>query len=33
MFQTYLPLLITFVLVGTIAAVMFAGGQFVGPKN
>ena len=33
MFATYLPVLVTFVLVGIICLVMFAGGQFVGPKN
>ena len=33
MFSTYLPLLVTFALVGIICAVMFAGGQFLGPKN
>ena len=33
MLSTYLPLLVTFVLVGIIAGVMFMGGQFVGPKN
>ena len=33
MFSTYLPVLVTFVLVGIICAVMFVGGQFVGPKN
>jgi len=33
MFTTYLPVLVTFVLVGIICLVMLAGGQFVGPKN
>jgi NADH-quinone oxidoreductase subunit A len=33
MFSTYLPLLVTFALVGIICAVMFAGGQLLGPKN
>ena len=33
MFSTYLPLLVTFLLVATIGGVMFAGGQFIGPKN
>ena len=33
MFETYLPILVTFVLVGIICAVMFLGGQLVGPKN
>ena len=33
MFELYLPLLVTFVLVGIICAVMFLGGQLLGPKN
>jgi len=33
MFSLYLPLLVTFALTATIAAVMFIGGQLVGPKN
>jgi NADH-quinone oxidoreductase subunit A len=33
MFSIYLPLLVTFVLVAIICAVMFLGGQLVGPKN
>lgn len=33
MFATYLPVFVTFVLVGIIATVMFLGGQLVGPKN
>ena len=33
MLATYLPVFVTFVLVGIIASVMFLGGQLVGPKN
>jgi NADH-quinone oxidoreductase subunit A len=33
MFWTYLPLLVTFALVGVIAAAMFGLGQLIGPKN
>ena len=33
MFSTYLPVLVTFVLVAIIGMAMFGLGQFVGPKN
>jgi NADH-quinone oxidoreductase subunit A len=33
MLELYLPMFIMFLIAGTICLVMFAGGQFIGPKN